>query len=55
MFYTKLARLLFCMYWVGQNVHFSITLYGKTQTNFLTNPIDMEIRVFIFLLISQAV
>ena len=55
MFYTKLARLLFSKYWVGQNVHFSITVCGKTQTNFLTDPIDMEIRVFIFLLIYQAV
>ena len=28
-------------YWVGQKVHsgFSITSYGKTQINFLANPI----------------
>ena len=28
-------------YWVGQKVHsdFSITAYGKTRTNFVSNPI----------------
>ena len=29
-----------CIYWVGQKVHpgFSVTSHGKTQTNFLANP-----------------
>ena len=32
---------LLCLYWVGQKVclDFSITSYGKTQMNFLANPI----------------
>lgn len=37
-------------YWVGRKVHlglFSVTFYGKTQMNFLANPIHVDIYIYI--------
>ena len=35
--------------WIGHKVHlgFSVTPYGKTQTNFLANPIFCKIHIHI--------
>ena len=40
----NLAFMRTIYYWVGQKVHlgFLVTFYGKTQTNFLANPIFFQ-------------